>query len=125
MTSFAEFRKDVELEDAQRQTDTKESQQKRTLKKSIKTEIEKLTQRSTATKGSQKQDPLNMSIKTEIDELHKIKEVNNELQIMQQVSKLQEVITSAFVVKEKERFQHQIKAESNAVSFISFFSNTY
>jgi hypothetical protein len=70
MTSFAEFNKNVEAEER--------------------------SQTSNASSESQRLSTLKMSIKTEIDMLHKMKEVRDELQIMQQVSILQEDINSSF-----------------------------
>ena len=70
MTSFAEFNKNVEAEER--------------------------SQTSNASSESQRLSTLKMSIKTEIDMLHNMKEVRDELQIMQQVSILQEDINSSF-----------------------------
>jgi len=54
-----------------------------------------------------------LSITREIEQLHKIKEVRDELQILQRVSKLQKTIYESFVENDKERFA-RIQPEENA-----------
>jgi LAS superfamily LD-carboxypeptidase LdcB len=81
MASFAKFSEDVEREEKRK--------------------------KSTAPMESKRTNPFDMSIKTEIDELHKIKEARDELQIMQQVSNIQETIKTSFRDNEGQRFSKQ------------------